>query len=363
MITNKIKKVRIKTEAFLSRFLPRSMVLIYHRVADLGRDPQKLSVTPENFERHMDVISKNYHPISLAEMVSDLRNGHVRDRTVVVTFDDGYEDNYLNARPILEKYGIPATIYVSSGYLGMQREFWWDELDRLILGGQDLPHDISIELNGEVRRWSVQKNDNALGKGVDHLAQHNMYMDMCAWFQSLGGEQINDAIQQLRELTGDSGEARQGYVPMSIEQLRSLHNGGLIEIGAHTRSHVNLATQSDEKQKEEIEGSKQDLERILGSNVESFSYPFGTLSHYTNWSVKCVKGAGFSNALANFTGNVTRLSNPYEVPRRMVRNWDRAGFEDVMNQYYSVKRQIYVGRSNMGGNEGCLVSKVDSGSI
>lgn len=335
MIVKKFKKARLKAGSFLSRFLPRTMVLIYHRVAELDSDPQRLSVTPENFEKHMGVIAKDYHPITLAEMVSDLSHGYVRDRAIVVTFDDGYEDNYINARPILEKYGIPATIYVSSGYTGTRREFWWDELERLILRNQNLPDAISIVLDNKERRWDV--SNTILNGSGEHLRPQEIYTDLCAWFQGLNAEQINDAFVQLREVTGDSGEARVGYLPMNIEQLRCLHHGGLVEIGAHTRSHVNLAAQNSDKQRAEIEGCKQDLERMLGSRVESFSYPFGTLEHYTNISVKYVKDAGFSNALANFTGNVTRLSNSYEIPRCLVRNWNQVLFEDKLNQYYSGK--------------------------
>ena len=163
-------------------------------------------------------------------------------------------------------------------------------------------------------------------------------MDLCARFQQLESGQVDDAIEQLRNATGDPGKGRPENMPMSVEQILSLHKGGLIEIGAHTRSHVNLAAQTLVKQKEEIEGSKLDLEHMLGSSVESFSYPFGTLDHYTNRSVKCVKDAGFKNALSNFTGNVTRFSSLYEIPRRMVRNWDGATFENSLDLYYSGRR-------------------------
>lgn len=334
--------------SLVSRMLPRALVLIYHRVANLESDPQRLSVAPENFDEHMDTLARSFNPISLRTLVDDLGKGYIRDRAVVVTFDDGYEDNYHNARPILEKYGIPATIFVSTNYSRNRREFWWDELERLILRKQGLPTEMAIELNGTVHRWIVSNGEKAREAKVApklkqsiagelELLPHEIYMDLCSRFQGLEAEQINDAIMQLRELTDDSGEARPDYLPMTTEQLRALYGGGLIEIGAHTRSHVNLAAQTAEKQREEIEGSKQDLERILGSSVESFSYPFGTLDHYSSQSIKYVKDAGFSAALANFTGNVTRLSNLYEIPRRMVRNWNKEAYEGALNRYYSGK--------------------------
>ena len=69
----------------------------------------------------MEYVSREFQPISLHDMVDDLKRGVIRDRAIVVTFDDGYEDNYINARPILEKLNMPATIFVSSGYSGTKR--------------------------------------------------------------------------------------------------------------------------------------------------------------------------------------------------------------------------------------------------
>jgi peptidoglycan/xylan/chitin deacetylase (PgdA/CDA1 family) len=339
VIGYKIKKACLKMNSLVSRVLPRAMVLIYHRVSNLESDPQRLSVTPENFDSHMKMLARRFHPISLRELVDDLRRGRVRDRAVVVTFDDGYEDNYRNARPMLEKYLIPATVFVSSGYTGSKREFWWDELDRLILGTRSLPELISVELNGNVCRWNVlDENDSAGVSSEKRYSQHEVYMDLCARFQQLDSGQVDSAIEELRNRVGDRGEGRPENMPMSVDQVRSLHEGGLIEIGAHTRSHVNFAAQTSARQQEEIEGSKQDLETMLGASIESFSYPFGTLDHYTNRSVECVKAAGFQNALANFSANVTRVDSLYEIPRRMIRNWDGITFENALDGYYSGQR-------------------------
>jgi len=346
MLEKKIQRVRLKFNTLASRFLPRSMVLIYHRVVDLDSDPQRLCVTPDNFEMQMDVISRNFHPIPLKEMVNNLASGKIRDRTCVITIDDGYEDNYLHARPILEKLGVPATIFVSSGFTGTRREFWWDELDRLILRNQSLPDEIHISVNGTAHCWPVSEEEHNVGWHVqstqtataenhDRIARHKIYMDLCQLLQPMEAEHINGVLVQLREVTGDSGKARQKYIAMNMEQIRSLHQGGLIEIGAHTQSHANLAALSVSKQKMEIEGSKSDLETMLGSMVENFSYPFGTTQHYSGRSIKCTKNAGFSSAVTTYSGNTTRLTSAYEIPRRAVRDWNAETFERELEQYYS----------------------------
>ncbi len=334
MIRRKIRRARLRIDSLLSRILPHALVLIYHRVNRLDSDPQRLSVTPENFDTQMELLSRKFNPVSLRELMDGLSHGRVRDRAVVVTFDDGYEDNYLNARPILEKHSLPATIYVASGYSGTNREFWWDELERLLLTKDTLPEEISINLGGDLYRGPANEQCCA--------SPHEIYTELCARFQTLDSGQLDRALTQLRELTGDDGTARADYRPMNIEQLRSLYTGGLIEIGAHTRSHANLAAQSVEQQSDEIQGSKLDLEKMLGGNVESFSYPFGTIDHYSKWSVKCVRDAGFHNALSNFTGCVSRISNRYEIPRCLVRDWDKETFAGAMDRYYSGQRQVDV---------------------
>lgn len=346
MLDRKIQRARWKLNSLASRFLPRSMVLIYHRIIDLESDPQRLSVTPEHFEAQMEILSHGFELVPLGDLVADLRKGRLRDRTCAITIDDGYEDNYLNARPVLEKLGIPATIFISSGFTGTRREFWWDELDRLILQNRSLPEELHIAINGTEYHWPVFDDGPVSGWNVQtpppetagsngEYTRHAIYAELCQLIQPMESAQITDTLHQLREAAGDPGQARQENIPMNAEQVVSLHRSGLFDIGAHTQSHVNLATQAVEQQTREIEGSKRDLETLLGSEVESFSYPFGALKNYSPQSIKCVRNAGFYSAVSGHSGNVTRLTNPYEIPRRVVRDWDAETFERQLETYYS----------------------------
>jgi len=101
-------------------------ILLYHRVDNLDNDPHQLAVSIENFEAQIKFLSENYNVISLSKMVDDVKNKRLKDNSVVVTFDDGYVDNYLNALEILEKYNVPATIFVTSGKVGDNTPFEWD---------------------------------------------------------------------------------------------------------------------------------------------------------------------------------------------------------------------------------------------
>src|SRR4030095_8520096 len=91
-------------------FGARALILMYHRVAELRNDPYLLAVQPNHFSDHLEVIRRHCFPIKLQQLVKALANGRIPKRAVVITFDDGYADNLLNAKPLLERYGTPDTV-------------------------------------------------------------------------------------------------------------------------------------------------------------------------------------------------------------------------------------------------------------
>src|SRR5262249_11986659 len=128
------------------RFRSRALILMYHRVTELPNDPYLLAVTPEHFAEQMEEIRRYCVPMRLEELVDELEDGNIPNRGVVVTFDDGYADNLYQAKPLLERYEIPATVFVTAGQVGSRREFWWDELDRLLLQAGTLPSRVLMRL-------------------------------------------------------------------------------------------------------------------------------------------------------------------------------------------------------------------------
>ena len=129
---------------------PRGMILMYHRIAEERFDPWNLCVTPENFSQQLEVLkSSGLNVMHLHELAASLSSGKIPKRSVVLTFDDGYLDNLENGRPILERYGIPATVFVASGYLASEGEFWWDAMERVLLTPGKLPETLEVEVDGE----------------------------------------------------------------------------------------------------------------------------------------------------------------------------------------------------------------------
>jgi hypothetical protein len=109
---------------------PGARIVMYHCVAKVDLDPWGLCVTPQHFDEHLEVLKKSARVISLQQLTQELDAGKSVDRSIAITFDDGYADNLLNAKPILEKYDIPATVFVANGYVEQQQEYWWDELEK-----------------------------------------------------------------------------------------------------------------------------------------------------------------------------------------------------------------------------------------
>src|SRR4030095_1759812 len=148
-------RLRVVAGKLQNRLSPGTVVLLYHRVADLATDPLLLNVTPAHFEEHLQVISRITKPLSLQSLATSLQSKAVTSHGVVVTFDDGAADNLRNAKPLLERYNVPATVFVATEYSKGEREFWWDELERLFLSPRELPETLSLKINGTPQTWEV----------------------------------------------------------------------------------------------------------------------------------------------------------------------------------------------------------------
>lgn len=300
---------------------PPIIVLLYHRVADLETDPQLLAVSLSNFEKHMQYLKEN-HPILRFE--DDW--GKVKKPSVVITFDDGYLDNYLNAKPILEKYQIPATIFVASGNIGSDKEFWWDDLERIILLNNHLPEQYKVKTSQGSLFMDFRSSESTF----------ESYMKLHPLLKSVQPEERDDVIQELENNLKPNLSYRSLYRTMNETELREMDQSPYITLGGHTVSHTALAIQSSEVQEEEIFSSKAQLESILGHEITTFSYPFGGKNDYTKETVRIVREAGYKKVASNFPGQIhSSDKNFYEYPRQLVRNWDIATFKSKFDGFWT----------------------------
>jgi peptidoglycan/xylan/chitin deacetylase (PgdA/CDA1 family) len=324
----------------------KAVILLYHRVFESSSDPQLLCVSPSRFESHLKHLRKYYNPISLTDLSQALGEGRLPKRAVVVTFDDGYWDNYAFAKPLLERYEIPATIFVTSDYVGRQCEFWWDEIERLLLASPCRLAHIELKVNGIEREWELLPPNAGLTSPAlypqwnvlataDPTPLHSAYRDLQRFLRSLPSSQREQALVQMREQLEDDGTARPGYRPLSPEEVQNFVSGSLFEIGAHSASHVVLSLQSESSQKAEIMSSRQQLESLVGRQLYSFSYPFGGKEDIGSQAPALVEMAGYQVACANYPAAVTVSAERFVLPRYIVRDWNEEEFAHRLNSWFA----------------------------
>jgi peptidoglycan/xylan/chitin deacetylase (PgdA/CDA1 family) len=279
----------------------------------------------------------------LQELVVSLKSRRVPQFGAVVTFDDGAADNLHNAKPLLKRYHIPATVFVATEYSKGLREFWWDELERLFLVSADLPEKLSLRLNGKTREWDLgstkpfvpeeHRGWNVL-TSTNPTSRHAVYQDVSEVLRELPVAERFDQIAKLQKWAGLESKPRKTHRALTHDEIRQLAEGGLIEVGAHTVNHPALSTLSPPDQITEIVESKRQLESILNRPVTSFAYPYGTKDDYTGESVKAVRQAGFTCACSNYTGVVQPRTDLFELPRFVVRDWDGNEFERRLRGWF-----------------------------
>jgi peptidoglycan/xylan/chitin deacetylase (PgdA/CDA1 family) len=319
-----------------------SVILLYHRVIELPSDPYRLCVTPQHFAEHLQVVRRLGHPESLGDLSRRLRDGTLRRQSVVVTFDDGYADCLENANPLLDRYDVPATLFVTSGYVGSDREFWWDELERVFLQPGTLPTTLALNLRGTVYEWelgtasqydldefSLHRHWN-LSEPVDPGPRQGLFRSLYQTLHSLPEAERRKAITAVRTWAGSPACPRPAHRILSSSELVDLANDRLIEIGDHTATHPDLTGLPLTEQRSEIESSKTTLEDILGRPVSSFAYPHGARAKET---VSIVKDVGFDHACSTIHDVVWRGSDRFQLPRFRVLDWDGETFTERLSEW------------------------------
>ncbi|MBI3316642.1 MAG: polysaccharide deacetylase family protein [Candidatus Omnitrophica bacterium] len=279
------KSICEKLDRRLSAVLgSRIVILNYHHVLASRQDLFNICVAPKNFEAHLEFLKRRYRVLGLSELLGLLKIGKIPHRAVVLTFDDGYSDNYLNAVPLLEKYRMPATFFVTTQHLDTLEEFWWDGIQRLALSLKKFPEKVHLEISGE-------DCELALGSSPEptlRLLSQKMY--------SLEEESRRRLLQELFRKCGVRDEPRAEYRCFSSEELFLISKNPLFEMGAHTVSHRSLKSLPLETQRMEILASKKCLEEIIQKTIRHFAYPFGTPEHYTPETQRLVQACGFKSA-------------------------------------------------------------------
>jgi peptidoglycan/xylan/chitin deacetylase (PgdA/CDA1 family) len=282
---------RARNLAF-ARLRGGAVILVYHRIASSEVDPFRVCVSPGRFAEHLDVLRTTATVVPLSTLT---RPGRLPPRCVALTFDDGYEDNLTAALPALERFEVPATVFAVTAYQGS--EFWWDRLSRVPPSA--LVQYVQGSLEAAPGRRDPLRVVHAHLRALDEAAR-------------------NEALLQL----GGAGPASGPHGrSLSAAELKQLAESRLIEIGAHTHSHADLAALDAGRQRREIEENRERLEAVTGRRPSTFAYPFGRFANFTAETVGLLRELGFSAACTAEPGVVSGWTERFELPRLWVGDW------------------------------------------
>ncbi|MDF3983203.1 polysaccharide deacetylase family protein [Luteibacter sp. PPL201] len=286
-------------------------ILAYHRVMPLPDpatypfDLELISTPPHEFREQMKRIKRHFRPMRLTDVAAALDAGEaLPPDTVAVTFDDGYDDNYHVAAPILDELGVPATFFVSTGHIDSGRPYAYDWLVHMILV-TGAPRLALPELGIDV----PMPRERPLRRRLAGQVLLRM-----KWLDALGQSAMTERLEAEWNLPSADARPRQCR-PMTWDQIRAMERAGL-EIGSHGVHHRMLARLPLDEMTREIRQSKATLDRELAQPAILMSYPVGGDRAYNDAVISATRNAGFRLACSYVCGtNAEPSENRYALHR------------------------------------------------
>jgi peptidoglycan/xylan/chitin deacetylase (PgdA/CDA1 family) len=284
---------------------PSAAILMYHSVLmDPARESDSLGGIVHSepiFRAQMEMLARDYHPISLDQAVKCLRDGEqLPRRSVVITFDDGYADNHEVAMPILNELAVPATFYVTVDCVENKRPPWPSRLRFAFRRTK-----VASWIDASAKSWSLAAPEN----------RENAFLAACDACCQLCGAAQEEFVRRVEKQLEICVPAQTGSLMMSYDQLRELTRHGHI-VGSHTMTHPNMAYLKEDEAQRELADSKQRLEARLGAPIKHFSYPCPALSpHWSERTVEQSRALGYETGVTTNSGLIRRGDNPLCLKR------------------------------------------------
>jgi peptidoglycan/xylan/chitin deacetylase (PgdA/CDA1 family) len=292
---------------------------MYHRIGSSCWDPWQLCVSPEHFAQHLSVLASKVNVVSLEDLRSQLRTRRQGRPVVALTFDDGYVDNLDVALPLLERYGVPATVFVATACIDRGEPFWWDRLTNIVQSFASVPNEVRLQTSSNEFLWR-----RASQSGGYINERDNLHLALWSHLVGLEHHERSVALDNLQSHVGGAVQVDSGRRPMTREELRGIAASPLIEVGAHTMNHCSLPGMSPSDRFEEIAGSRKQCERLTGIPPSSFAYPFGRWNHDVSEQVSL---AGFSRACVGGDELCWENTDPLVLSRMHVLDYDGNAFD------------------------------------
>lgn len=314
----------------------RVTVLAYHRIADVAAPDffhleDNVSATPAGFAQQMEYVRRHFQVIDLATLVEAIDNGGgLPERALLITFDDGYYDNFLYAYPVLKRLGLPAVFFLTTGEMGVSRVPWWDRVaccfHRTQRPRADLP------LIGE----------QALDTPGARTAARNRLL---ARMKQVPDDEKWQALDALSHATQVAPPSHEPGLFMQWDHAREVEAHG-IACQPHTVDHPILTRVDGARMRRELAGSFKAIEEQLGRSAVAFAYPNGTQADYDQSTIGALRDLGCRVAFT-MRGRLSTpeeiLGRPYEIPRLYI------GYRDTLDMFALKVHGLFVAMQTVAG--------------
>ncbi|GAA6204825.1 polysaccharide deacetylase family protein [Thalassotalea sp. SU-HH00458] len=274
-------------------------ILYFHHVFEHNNEYHPDDIIADEFDRKIKFLNKHFNILTMSEAMEKLEAKQLPPKALVITFDDGYQDNFTIAAPILKKHNCPSTFFISTS--GVDKGYLWnDEVEQLI--SNTSVKKISAKIIGE--QILIENQDDKI----------NAFQQLLSKLKFLSH---NERTIQIKRLKDELGDVEFQRTMMTHEQIKQLHQDGFT-IGAHTHSHTILTTETIDICREELLKNKNSLEATINDSIKYIAFPNGLFERdYQQKHYGIAKEMNFQAGFSTNDGGAISLTNTYTIPRFM----------------------------------------------
>lgn len=316
-------------------------IVTYHHVADENPgypyDPGVADATPHQFRRQMELLARYGTPIGIDELIRAVEGEPLPKNPVMVTFDDGYRSCHDTVLPILRAVGMRATFFVATGYVNDRKLYWWERIAISLSHARVETATITYP-----KPFEVQTRDPKAQYQLADLIKNTPNLDVTRFLDELSKALRVDWSREVEATHATN-------LIMTWDHIRALARAGM-DVESHSRWHRVLQTLDEGSLRDELDGSKRDLESQLGRPVRAIAYPVGRrISHVARIREAIIR-AGYRLGLTNASGatriwpNLLRGVWPTDRLDISRLSTDRAMSDAMYFTQLAVPRFAYIGR-------------------
>jgi peptidoglycan/xylan/chitin deacetylase (PgdA/CDA1 family) len=295
-------------ERFRRRNRDKAVVLTYHGVVPHVPENQdafeyRNFVTTDQFEEQIKFLLRYYRPLKVADFYTP---GAQIDGGFLITFDDGFRNNYQYAAPILQKYGIEGCFYITTGLIGTRQFLWTEEITRLIT-------------HTKVEQFELTLDEHRIFKLNSHHDRLNASITIRRYLKTSPKQFREQCMEMLRQALADANcemtdEEEERYLFMTWDEVKGMIEMGQ-HIGSHTHTHPMLNTLTKEESRYELEISKRLIEENTGVPCTTFTYPNGEKENFSDEHIGLLKELGYKCAFTQISDFNSFQTNRYALNR------------------------------------------------